>query len=45
MLIYNPAKRISAKAALDHPYFNDLDLSTLPASKQTAIKGNMLRFF
>lgn len=24
MLVYDPAKRISAKAALDHPYFNSL---------------------
>jgi serine/threonine protein kinase len=25
MLKYEPAKRISAKEALDHPYFQDLD--------------------
>jgi cyclin-dependent kinase len=25
MLKYNPAERISAKAALDHPYFDSLD--------------------
>ncbi|CAH1793914.1 unnamed protein product [Owenia fusiformis] len=31
MLIYDPAKRISAKAALLHPYFDSLDKSTLPA--------------
>lgn len=31
-LIYDPAKRISAKALLVHPYFDDLDKSTLPAS-------------
>ena len=31
MLIYDPAKRISAKAALKHSYFADLDLSKLPA--------------
>lgn len=30
MLIYNPEKRISARAALEHPYFNDLDLKKLP---------------
>ena len=24
MLVYDPAKRISAKAALDHPYFDSL---------------------
>lgn len=27
MLAYHPAKRISAKAALDHPFFDDLDKS------------------
>jgi len=31
MLVYDPAKRISAKKALLHPYFNDLDKNTLPA--------------
>jgi serine/threonine protein kinase len=31
MLIYDPAKRISAKRALLHPYFDDLDKYTLPA--------------
>ena len=31
MLIYDPSKRISAKAAIVHPYFDDLDKSTLPA--------------
>ncbi|RDX91618.1 Cyclin-dependent kinase B1-1, partial [Mucuna pruriens] len=25
MLKYNPSERISAKAALDHPYFDSLD--------------------
>lgn len=25
MLVYSPSKRISAKAALDHPFFDDLD--------------------
>ena len=30
-LVYNPAKRISAKEALKHPYFDDLDKTTLPA--------------
>ena len=32
MLLYNPGKRINAKAALVHPYFDDLDKSTLPAA-------------
>ena len=41
MLKYDPAKRISAKAALDHPYFNDLDLSTLPATKEMTMNGTM----
>ena len=31
MLIYDPAKRISAKKALLHPYFDDLDKTSLPA--------------
>jgi len=26
-LVYEPSKRISAKKALDHPYFEDLDKS------------------
>lgn len=42
MLKYDPAKRISAKAALDHPYFNDLDLSTLPATKEMTMNGMMV---
>ena len=25
MLVYDPAKRVSGKMALNHPYFNDLD--------------------
>ena len=31
MLKYNPADRILAKAALNHPYFDDLDKAALPA--------------
>ena len=31
MLIYDPAERISAKKAILHPYFDDLDKTTLPA--------------
>lgn len=31
-LIYDPAKRISAKAALLHPYFNSLDKKALPGT-------------
>jgi serine/threonine protein kinase len=27
MLLYDPSKRITAKAALSHPYFEDLDKS------------------
>jgi len=30
-LAYNPSERISAKKALEHPYFNDLDKNALPA--------------
>lgn len=32
MLIYNPEKRISARNALKHPFFDTLDKSKLPAS-------------
>lgn len=32
MLIYDPVKRISAKAIMKHPYFNNLDKSVLPAA-------------
>lgn len=32
MLVYNPAHRLSAKAALSHSYFDDLDRSSLPAA-------------
>ena len=32
MLIYDPAERISAKKALNHVYFANLDKSALPAS-------------
>nr|CAB3229339.1 cyclin-dependent kinase 1-like [Phallusia mammillata] len=31
-LIYNPAKRISAKIALSHPYFDGLDKKALPGT-------------
>merc|ERR1719318_7534 len=30
-VVYDPSKRISAKKALLHPYFEDLDKNTLPA--------------
>ncbi len=33
MLLFNPGDRISAKASLLHPYFDDLDKTTLPAAK------------
>jgi len=32
MLIYDPPKRISARQAMTHPYFDDLDKSILPSS-------------
>ena len=28
MLVYNPAKRITAKSALQHPYFDELKTGT-----------------
>lgn len=33
MLTYDPVYRISARGALQHPYFNDLDTSKLPCVK------------
>ncbi|KAJ9576907.1 hypothetical protein L9F63_006525, partial [Diploptera punctata] len=30
MLIYDPMSRISAKAAVNHPYFDDLDKTSIP---------------
>ncbi|XP_065917916.1 cyclin-dependent kinase 1-like [Dysidea avara] len=33
MLIYNPARRISAKSAMKHSFFDDLDKTTLPAAE------------
>jgi len=30
MLIYSPADRMSAKAAIIHPFFDDFDKSGLP---------------
>ncbi len=32
MLKYNPGSRLSAKESMKHPYFSDLDKSTLPAA-------------
>lgn len=32
MLVFNPGQRVSIKSAMLHPYFNDLDKSTLPAA-------------
>lgn len=37
MLIYNPPERISAREAMTHPYFDDLDKSTLPAASLNKI--------
>uniref|UniRef100_A0A8C5M8Y0 Cyclin dependent kinase 1 n=1 Tax=Leptobrachium leishanense TaxID=445787 RepID=A0A8C5M8Y0_9ANUR len=33
MLLYDPATRITARKALLHPYFHDLDKSSLPANQ------------
>ena len=35
MLVYNPGKRMSAKTAMQHPYFIDLDKSGLPDTVQS----------
>lgn len=37
MLIYDPNKRISSKGALKHPYFNGLDIGSLPGTKYVDI--------
>ncbi|KAK4337326.1 hypothetical protein RND71_043497 [Anisodus tanguticus] len=37
MLIYDPNKRISSKGAIKHPYFDDLDISSLPGTKYVDI--------
>ena len=44
MLLYNPGDRMSAKASLLHPYFDDLDKTTLPAATagKSFWKGNQL---
>ena len=49
MLVYDPAKRISAKKALLHPYFDDLDKNSLPAKPgefeiKVRIKKNNFRY-
>ena len=49
MLVYDPAKRISAKKALLHPYFDDLDKNSLPAKPgefeiKVRIKENNFRY-
>ncbi|PAV84334.1 hypothetical protein WR25_16815 [Diploscapter pachys] len=31
MLVYDPVERLNARDALKHPYFNDLDVTSLPA--------------
>lgn len=33
MLVYNPAKRITAVKIATHPYFNDVDLTVKPHFK------------
>jgi len=38
-LVYDPTRRMSAKEALKHPYFNDLDKSSLPAKTVFSIRG------
>ncbi|KAF8567586.1 hypothetical protein P879_01234 [Paragonimus westermani] len=37
MLIYEPSRRITARDALLHPYFTDLDKSTVPATGEEYI--------
>lgn len=35
MFVYDPAKRISAKLAIKHPYFDNLDKTKLPSYNYT----------
>ncbi|CAG0920769.1 unnamed protein product [Notodromas monacha] len=42
-LVYNPVRRISAKAACKHPYFADLDKTTLPAPIEDLTDTNGLK--
>jgi len=39
-LIYDPAKRMSAKEALNHPYFDDLDKNTIDKLENPALQNN-----
>lgn len=34
MLVYDPAKRISAKRVASHPYFKDVDMTVRPIIKE-----------
>jgi len=38
-LVYDPTRRISAKEALKHPYFDDLDKASLPARTVLNVRG------
>ena len=40
MLEYQPAKRMSAKRAINHPYFDDLDKSQLPDEEKVYYKSH-----
>eukprot|EP00891_Asterochloris_glomerata_P008682 jgi/Astpho2/8682/e_gw1.00128.89.1_t len=39
MFVYNPAQRMSAKQALQHPYFNDLDREAVDALESDVIRA------
>ena len=41
MLEYHPAARISAKRAINHPYFDDLDKSALPDTEVSYYKSHL----
>ncbi|RXI01625.1 hypothetical protein DVH24_014974 [Malus domestica] len=43
MLKYDPAERISAKAALDHPYFDTLDKSQVNRGKKIQLTESEIR--
>lgn len=42
MLEYEPAKRISAKKAVNHSYFDDLDKTQLPDQEISYYKSHLL---
>ena len=42
MLVYEPAKRISAREALKHPYFNELNFKAKQVQQLQAVQAAQL---